>query len=136
MDLLNSEFSQETWAEFLKTDPIRNVRDIRFQSGQATSWGYLGTPVVDIDGTWGNICKDNIDENTLNFLCRKMGYKSLVPEKIVRSGLYNGTMINSPVFLNNIKCIDNALKFHDCTSAAMGFENCESQLTLAIGCIS
>ena len=95
-----------------------------------------GVPIVEIAGLSGTICGDypTPDDDTLNFLCRQMGYQ--------KYGLLSFEptthLSNFPVLLNSkdIQCPNNATSFADCLSGPMGFEHCESKTDLVFGCVN
>ena len=137
---LNEVKSDERWDAYLNADPVKHVQAIEFENKDDwTVGGHVGVPLVNIAGIIGTICADNVDKYTSGFLCRKLGgdwasaeFENEDPDAPVSH--FNETLIGYPVLLNNVQCIEGATSFEDCTSGPMGFEHCDSQQDLKLGC--
>ena len=89
-----------------------------------------------IAGIKGTICADNVDQNTLDFLCQKAsGVNWASGDAEDPMSHFDDKLADHPVLLNNVQCIEGATSFDDCTSGPMGFEHCESEQDLQLGCM-
>ena len=131
----NEALSKERWDAYLNANPIKHVQNIRFENSKEQTNGVFGVAIVEIAGLAGTICGDypTPDDETLNFLCRQMGYQKYGNLSFAPTPHLN----DFPILLNskNIQCPENATSFADCTSGPMGFEHCESNTDLVFGCV-
>ena len=133
----DEEISEERWDAYLNADPVKHVQDIQWVDEDSCALGgCVGIPLVTIAGITGTICADNADENTLDFLCQKLSGVNWATGN-TRDPLshVDSELAGFPVLLNNLQCIEGATSVEDCTSGPMGFEHCESEQDLQLGCM-
>ena len=137
---INEVISEERWDAYLNADPVKHVQDIMWENPCEGPFcpvgGHVGVPLVNIAGITGTICADDLDMNTRNFLCRQLGgdWAESGGDPEDPFSHFDENLVGFPVLLNNIQCIEGATSFEDCTSGPMGFEHCDSQQDLQLGC--
>ena len=120
-------------------DPVKHVRDIRYHEAFENQNTNYGVPLVNIAGIWGTICFDGLDEDTRDFLCRELHFPDSYwgsPNDFYQPvSHFHQSLIGYPTLLNGMKCIKHASEFDDCSSKPIGFQQCQSQQDLFLGCI-
>ena len=106
--------------------PIFNFADTLIQ-------GHLGPLLVNIGGIWGTVCYDGFDDVTAEFFCDNLEMPYLFYDYYSHKGVQE-TYGEYPVLLTNVKCIENATTFHDCTSGPMGYAACNSGNDVELSC--
>ena len=135
---MNEKISEERWDVYLNADPVKHVEDIEWvDENSCVDGGCLGVPLVTIAGITGTICADNTDKNTRDFLCQKLtgiDWADSWTDEQESVSHFDEKFVGYPVMLNNIQCIEGATSFDNCTSGPMGFEHCDSERDLQLGC--
>ena len=130
----NQALTNERWAVFLNSDPVKHVKDAKWADESPFTWNSI--PLVNIGGLWGTVCIDHIDTNFQDLICSKIRpgsrlfyYTNATSHAEVQEEF--GTL---PVLLTNVQCTEKPISFQNCTSGPMGFEHCQSGNDLKMAC--